>query len=189
MTAWLWLALAGCSPDSAEAWVGTFSLVDYRSAEVPEDTTETRTTTVAVTGEVDCDSEPTEADWGYAGFAIERVELETGSYMEILPCSASDDCEFAPWIAGGTNDLGPNGGTAKLAATSFIASSLGGGICELFWWDLIFSGSADQPSIELVSTGATFEMEGADALDCEAELDSARDHECSGRYLLDGKRW
>lgn len=191
MMAWMILALVGCAPDPSQEWDGAFEVVSYRVAEAPEEPDETGTTdpTARTAATAACDAEPVEADWGYPGFAIDVAELDNTSYVEILKCEAPDDCVFVPWTAGGTTDLGPDGGRATLAASDFLASSLGGGACSLFWWTLTFSGTPDAPSLELLAEQAVVELDEGDAPDCEAKLGEPALHQCAGRYLVDGQRW
>ncbi len=188
MIAWLFLGLAACGPDPADEWSGTFRVADYRIAEIPPPEN-TPTYTTAVTGDAGCEDEPQPADWERPGFRIAIAQLDDIDYIEIAKCDAPDECEFIPWTAAGTAGLGPDGGTATLAASDFLASSLGGGVCALFWWNLHIAGTVDAPSIELVTESGTVELEEGDALDCEERLGDGDLHSCTGRYLLDGTRW
>ncbi len=188
MIAWLLLSVVACDSKAPEAWAGTFRAEEYRIAEIPPPEP-TVTYTTAASADVGCDAEPVVTDWGRAAFSIELAGLGDTDYIEIAKCDAPDECEYIPWTAAGSTDLGPDGGTATLAASNFLASSLGGGICTLYWWNLAITGTVDAPSIELVTESGTTELEEGDAPDCEALLGERDLHSCTGRYLLDGTRW
>ena len=188
MIAWLILGLVACDSEPARDWAGTFRVTDYRIAEVPPPEP-TSTFTTAASADLGCDAEPVATDWGTLGFSIEIAGLGDADYLEIVKCDGPDECEFIPWTAAGSTDLGPGGGSATLAASHFLASSLGGGVCTLFWWNLGIAGTVDAPSLELVTESGTLELEEGDAPDCEDLLAERDLHTCTGRYLLDGTRW
>ena len=193
--------LFGCGPDPATEWIGTFELQDYRLAALAEPTTTTLSETptsgtptgtsppTSDTVDPGCDQDLAPGDWGSAGFVIDLGELSPSYYLSVRKCNSPSDCDAEPWIAGGTDDLGPNGGTGSLAATTFVASSLSGGTCELFWWDLTFTGSPDSPTIAFEAASNTVSMVEGDALDCEAKLNEDLEHNCTGKYQVSGKRW
>jgi hypothetical protein len=196
--AWM---LAGCAPTGAEAWEGTFELTSFQEGAVPTTTTPTTSTSTptpttpatppTAKSALDTSGCPAtaDADWNAAGFAITVDPLQSGSYVEILPCESSESCTGYPWMGGATLDLDEGGGTAKFAATNFLADPDGGGRCDLQWWTLAISGTVDAPALDLVFEEAGTFLETGNSLDCEDRLEDTPVRDCTSRGLLSGRRW
>ncbi len=178
-----WLGLLGCAPDFGAAWTGDFEAVSYgASAVTPTDAADGAAAEV-----LDCEADPPEAAFGDAGFRISLTPYGDTALLDVDRCASEALCDGPRWVSGGTAGLDDDGGTAKLAATSFLANSAGGGECVLQWWTLTVGGSPDAPALHLAVEQVQEAVD--DTVDCEALLDGAGSRACVGVYRLDGRRW
>ena len=179
----LWSGLFGCAPDFGDAWTGDFEAVSYgASAVLPTDPT-----TGTAADPLDCASDPPDAPFGDAGFRIALTPYGDTALLDVDRCASAGRCDGPRWVSGGTSGLDDSGGTAKLAATSFLANSAGGGECVLQWWTLTVSGTPDAPALHLAVEQVQEAVD--ETVDCEALLDGAGTRVCVGVYRLDGRRW
>ncbi len=209
MTFALWLT--ACAEDPAQSWQGSWAVARYEATVVPPEPTgetvpPTTTTTPASpthstraastdtagpteTEAESCEEPPSPADFFDDGFDMTVDPLGDSWYVEVHPCAEPEVCDAIPWAAGGSRDLDASGGVTRIAGTRFLASSVGGGVCTLDWWDLTIAGSPVAPELSLVTTQATVTLTEGDALDCEDQLEIVTDRPCTGVYLLSGEAW
>jgi hypothetical protein len=186
----LWLL--GCAEDPALAWARDWKVAHYQTAvlEAPESTT-TSGPTARVVGEsaAGCDAEPTEEAFLDIGFDLSVEATGDNWYVEVHPCSGEGVCDAVPWMFGGSQDLGAQGGTSKFAGSRFVAAVSGGGACTLDWLTLTIGGTPEAPDLSLLTEQVSLGLPEGDATDCTDQLEVVTDRDCMGIYTLSGEAW